>query len=177
MIIYDLTKTLTSGMEVYPGDPEVDITPYMTIDKGCRVSRISMGTHSGTHVDAPAHFLADGATVDALPPERFMGTAVIVRDGVTVNVQQDDIALIVGTPEYELLARLAEIGVKAVGTELASIDTDGRAHTMLLGRGIVIYENLAGIEEISEERGYFIGLPLKISDGDGSPVRAVFVVD
>lgn len=69
-MIYDLTRILVSGMPVYPGDPEVQIVaggapPW-------RVSALHLGSHSGTHVDAPLHYFADGRGINAFPPERFV---------------------------------------------------------------------------------------------------------
>ena len=76
--IVDLSHPVEEGMPVYPGDPEVRIRPATTIDEhGYAVLHVRMGSQSGTHVDAPYHFLADGARIDEVPLDRFLGPAVI----------------------------------------------------------------------------------------------------
>lgn len=78
--LVDLTRPIQSGMPTYPGDPEVSITPQATHEAdGYRVSEIHLGTHSGTHIDAPAHIVPDGATLDAYTPDDLRFTARVVR--------------------------------------------------------------------------------------------------
>ena len=75
----DLSQPLYEGMPVYPGTPAPDFSTVATVAaNGYRVKKIAMNTHVGTHMDAPAHMLAEGMTLDALPLERFMGRAAIV---------------------------------------------------------------------------------------------------
>ncbi|WP_276273875.1 cyclase family protein [Haloarcula litorea] len=74
----DLTQPVESGIPTYPGDPPVSVEPHATHDAdGYRVSRLSLGSHAGTHVDAPSHTEADGDDVDDLPVGRFAGDAVV----------------------------------------------------------------------------------------------------
>lgn len=71
----DLTHPIEAGW-TYPGDPPVRIEPHATHERdGYRVARLGMGTHAGTHVDAPAHTEPDGATLAAFPVDRFRWTA------------------------------------------------------------------------------------------------------
>lgn len=77
--IVDLTHPLVSGMQIYPGDPEVRITPATSLDaEGVVVHALHLGTHSGTHLDAPSHSIADGATVDRLDLGRLVGPLQVV---------------------------------------------------------------------------------------------------
>ena len=78
--IYDISLPIVSGGLVYPGNPEITITPQQEIAKGAgaNVSSLAFGSHTGTHVDAPKHFFDDGPGVDALPLEVLMGPAVVV---------------------------------------------------------------------------------------------------
>lgn len=77
--LIDLTQPVRSGMPVYPGDPPVDVRTCATHEThGYAAARIELGTHSGTHVDAPFHFFAGGATLDAYPPSRFFGTGAVL---------------------------------------------------------------------------------------------------
>ncbi|KAJ7634729.1 hypothetical protein FB45DRAFT_671027, partial [Roridomyces roridus] len=77
--IIDLPHTLESGMQVYPGDPTSSCSPAASIAKdGYAVCSLSLGSQTGTHVDAPAHFFANGQTISQLPLAIFMGRAVVV---------------------------------------------------------------------------------------------------
>jgi len=76
--MWDLTHELGSGLP-YPGDPQAAVTPHATLDAdGYRAAEIECSTHSGTHVDAPAHLLADGATLGAYDVETFAFDARVV---------------------------------------------------------------------------------------------------
>ena len=79
MEIIDLTKPLDENLSVYSNeaysDPPLQIEPWCTIEEqGFKVSRISLGTQTGTHIDAPAHFIAGGATLEALSLQALMGS-------------------------------------------------------------------------------------------------------
>lgn len=76
MKIFDITVPIKNGMTVWPGQPVVDIHPLQTVNmNGSMVSSIHLTSHTGTHVDAPAHFLDGGETVDLISPHVFIGTA------------------------------------------------------------------------------------------------------
>lgn len=80
MRIYDLSLPLQEGMSVWPGDPTFRLERWSMLQaNGANVSRLELGTHTGTHVDAPAHLLPQGATVDALPWEALLGPAWVVE--------------------------------------------------------------------------------------------------
>ncbi|KAI0764368.1 putative cyclase [Trametes elegans] len=75
----DLTHTLDDNVQIYPGDPAFSCCPALTISKdGLNVQSISMGSHTGTHVDAPYHFFENGAHVDSIPLSAFVGNVVVV---------------------------------------------------------------------------------------------------
>jgi arylformamidase len=77
--IIDLSLPLENGQLSYPKDPPIRIVPHRTIaSSGCNVSSLAMGSHQGTHLDAPYHFIEDGARLDAIPLERFCGPARLV---------------------------------------------------------------------------------------------------
>lgn len=87
----DLSHRLADGTQVYPGDPAVSLTPHATVaDDGYRVTRLSLGTHAGTHVDAPAHTEPDGDPIDAFPIERFRFDALVVS--VAVDAAREPIS-------------------------------------------------------------------------------------
>jgi kynurenine formamidase len=74
----ELSHTLETGMPVFPGDPEVRLDDAAQ-DDPWRVLRLSLGSHSGTHVDAARHFVPGGSTIDRYPIERFVVQAVVAR--------------------------------------------------------------------------------------------------
>lgn len=79
MRILDLSVPITTGMPVYPGDPQVTVVPALTVAAdGVNVLHLDMGSQSGTHVDAPSHIDDALPTLDELPLERFVGAAVAV---------------------------------------------------------------------------------------------------
>ena len=81
MPIYDVSVPLSAATPTYPGDPGIEITQWLHLAKGdaANVSLINFGLHSGTHVDAPAHFIAGGARVDSLPFDSLLGVADVVE--------------------------------------------------------------------------------------------------
>ncbi|MGE4553798.1 MAG: cyclase family protein [Desulfovibrionaceae bacterium] len=77
--LVDLSHPVAPGMPVYPGDPAVAFDPALGLAAdGCRVLRLTLGTHTGTHLDAPAHLLETGATLDALGPARLAGPGLVL---------------------------------------------------------------------------------------------------
>lgn len=79
MTLLDLTRPIEDGMQTYPGDPAVSVTPASKMaDDGARVSALSLGSHAGTHVDAPAHTQPDGATLGAFDLSAFRFDARLV---------------------------------------------------------------------------------------------------
>jgi arylformamidase len=79
MTIYDISVPLCSTMPTYPGDPGVEISKWMTLESGdaANVSFIKFGAHTGTHVDAPAHFIAGASPVECLPLDVLVGRALV----------------------------------------------------------------------------------------------------
>jgi arylformamidase len=87
MSLYDLSVAVRARMPVYPGDPPVDIDTPVALAKGdaANVSRLRLGAHTGTHVDAPAHFLAEGRRVIDLPLDALIGEARVIEIPETVR--------------------------------------------------------------------------------------------
>ena len=151
----DLSHFVQAGMPVFPGDPTPEFVRVSEIqDKGYRLTRIVMGSHTGTHIDAPSHMLAGGAPVDKVPLDRLMGDAVVLdvtqmkpgegifpRDMPLDEVRQGDMVLLCtgmgahwGDARYltnypylevEGARALLERGVKAVGIDWLSIERYG----------------------------------------------------
>jgi len=77
---YDLTQLITQEMPVYPGDPQPEFKPIATIEKEkVNVTRIVVGSHTGTHVDAQKHFIASGNSIDREPLDKFIGEAITLN--------------------------------------------------------------------------------------------------
>lgn len=81
MKLYDVSVSLSGATPTYPGDPGIKIEEWLTLANGdnANVSFMHFGVHSGTHVDAPAHFIAGGARVDSLPLDSLIGEAEVVE--------------------------------------------------------------------------------------------------
>jgi arylformamidase len=92
MTIYDVSVPLSAATPTYPGDPIIEIKSWLQLDGGdaANVSLLHFGAHSGTHVDAPAHFIAGGSKVEALPLESLMGEATVVEVPTDMMAIDDD---------------------------------------------------------------------------------------
>lgn len=78
----DLSHAIRPGMPVFPDDPQVSIQPAATVSvDGFEVHELHLGTHSGTHVDAPSHVIPDGYTADAIGLEDLIGAAIVLQTG------------------------------------------------------------------------------------------------
>ena len=80
MRTYDITLTISPELVVWPDDPPVEIHRTSKIEEGAEsnVTRINMSVHTGTHIDAPYHFLKDGQKIDEIPVHRFIGRGILV---------------------------------------------------------------------------------------------------
>ena len=187
-MIYDVTKELFEA-EVYPGDPIPAIEKVLSLDKAqpdtCQLSKITMGSHSGTHIDAPAHFYAGAKDVSEIPLEKCIGRCRVVSCNGKVNKEQIsqwlsdgiDKVLIHGTVviDPESAAYMAEKKVSCLGVEMSTIasgDDQIAVHKILLGAEIVIIEGLV-LEQVPDGIYFLSAVPLKMKGSDGSPVRAL----
>jgi len=107
---YDLSHLIYQDMPIYPGNPHPQFQPFYTLEKDkANVTRLTLGSHTGTHVDAPKHFILNGNSVDKIPLEKLMGEAIIldvsekaVAEGIT-NVDLDIYSEIVRHGDIVLL--------------------------------------------------------------------------
>ncbi|MCX6377431.1 MAG: cyclase family protein [Armatimonadetes bacterium] len=207
MTIHDISIPIREGMPVWPSDPPVEITPSSRISQGggANSSILRFGTHTGTHVDPPFHFVEAGLTVDRIPLETLVGECLVceVPDAPVIEVEHLEAASIPdGTlrilfktrnsglwrePEFrtdytylspEAADWLVRRGIKLVGTDYLSIDkfkSGGHAvHLRLLEAGVIVLEGL-DLSEVAGGTYTLVCLPLKITDGDGAPARAILI--
>ena len=193
MEIFDVSVPVRTGMVTYPGDPEVLLERAKSIAEGAtaNLTRIDMGAHSGTHVDAPVHFLEGRAGAESLPLEALLGPCVVVE---VAGLTESDVAvapegverILFKTPNSQLWARdefpeefarldgagarlLVERGVRLVGVDYLSVG-DHDAHRALLGAGVVPLEGL-DLREIVAGEYFLVCGPLKLVGSDGAPAR------
>lgn len=92
MKLYDISLPISNDLPVWPGDPSVSLMMTSSILKGdqCNITKIQMGAHAGTHIDAPYHFLKDGATIGTIPIETFIGSCFVVELDAEVLIEKKD---------------------------------------------------------------------------------------
>ncbi len=196
-MILDLTLVIDERTPVFPDDPLQEIQQIATIkEKGWNEKRLAFNSHFGTHIDAPFHMLVYGKKLDEFPLETFFGEAVVidVRGQKEIHaelheVKKGDIVFFCtghsknvysdyfyNNPvlSEETARKLVEKKVKIVGIDSFSPDNHPfTVHKILLGKDILIVENLVNLEKLAGERVECVILPLKIKDADGAPCRVV----
>ena len=202
--IFDVSVPLSPALPTFPGDPafQMEFTHRIADGQPYNVARITLGTHAGTLVDAPYHFLADGSTVDHLPLEILMGKARVVAVSARDKVDRtdlealdlrDDIRVLLKTrmsgqlrvSEFQedfvyltpdAASYLVQAGIKLVGIDYLSVEKyqskEFGAHHTLLSAGVVIVEGL-DLSGVAPGEYEMTCLPLRIAGADGSPARVV----
>jgi arylformamidase len=203
MELIDITVPIREGMVTYPGDPSVHMERVSSIEKGdvANLTRLDFGVHSGTHIDAPVHFIDGGKSVESLPLDVLLGPVEVVEAALDGgDVAEEDVARVPGEAERvlfktrnsELWAKdefdesfakltesaaraLVERGVRLVGVDYLSVG-DPAAHHALLGAAVVAIEGL-DLRGVEPGRYRLVCLPLKLEGSDGGPARAVLIRD
>jgi arylformamidase len=177
MKIVDLSQPLFDGMDVYPGDPEVHIKQIHNLDKeGWRLRYLQFSTHIGTHADALYHMKINGITIDNTPINRFIGKTVIVK---TTDTFPKGMGLafrdkILDVDLFEKIKAAKPLFV-VVGDKC---DFELEMERKLLNAGIITMAGLVNMHKLPKNKPFmFYGVPLKIKNGDGSPIRAFAVLD
>lgn len=177
MKIIDLSLEIHSGMPVFPGDPEVHIKQIHSLDKeGWRLRYLQFSTHIGTHADALSHMDEKGVTIDRMPIDKFIGKTIIVRSSDTFP-KRIGLAFMEGMLGLNIFDKIKDAKPLFVlaGNEC---DFELEMERKLLQAGILTMAGLINMEKLPKNKPFmFYGVPLKIKDGDGSPVRAFAVVD
>ena len=184
MKINDVTRTLAHGTYVYPGDPEFIRIPLKSGQSF--ISALSFGTHTGTHIDAPAHCFPAAASVAEIPLKKLITTAELVSFGAVFSCTTPAVLFRSGfvgveeanTASYPTLstdeaASLVACGVEVVGSDTPSIG-DGEVHRNFLKMGIIIIEML-DFTAVLDGVYRMVALPLKIAGADGGHARVVLL--
>ncbi|HZN12309.1 MAG TPA: cyclase family protein [Blastocatellia bacterium] len=205
MKIYDITVAISDDLPVYPGDPPVEVRRLLSLEAGdmARVSHLSCGTHTGTHVDPPSHFVLDGTPLDELPLEVLIGPARVVDVGDAPVIDREALsrADLEGVTRVLFKTRNSRLWREAREFAADFVYLETAAAEALVARGV----RLVGIDYLSVERFNFeqptthlallsrevivvegldlsavapgdyelICLPLRIRGGDGGPARVV----
>lgn len=175
MKIIDLSQPLYSGMPVFPGDPEVVIEQQQTFKKdGWNMKRVNINLHDGTHLNVPIHGTKDGRILDTYKIEDFVGKCRLYKKPSDI---QKGIGIIFGNQniDWKTAKLIAEKRPKFVGLS-SKFEFEVDIEKFLLEKGIVSFERLANTDKLPSEF-VFYGVPLKIKDGDGSPIRAFAVLE
>ena len=191
MKIIDISRELLST-PVYPGDPETRVQNIRSIEMGdlYNLNALYTSLHTGTHVDAPLHFLEDGESIDAFPLEKFMGSVTVVtlpHGPITGEVVEQyfpkhPTKLILRTKSDNVFfggaaEDIASLGYDLLGYDRPALGGDNEAacHRALLSGGTVLLENLDLSDVEHDGEYYLVALPLKADGLEASPVRAVLL--
>jgi len=197
--IIDITRTIGQDTVVFPGDA----APFVAQARcdGYTLSELTLGSHSGTHIDAPLHFFDGRKSLDTIHVERFFLDAdvVAIKSQVAVTVAElkgrkidQGQAILFKTRNSDLprdrfcedfvyikpdaAELLVDMGVSLVGIDYLSPDRYGDmdfpVHLTLLGAGVLILEDI-DLRAVASGRYRLVCLPIKTHQADGAPCRAV----
>jgi kynurenine formamidase len=198
MKLIDLSVTVNSNTPVFPGDPHVKIEKVNFFEKGSfEDHQISLGNHVGTHIDAPSHMVEGGKNLKDFPIEKFVARTVCldVREGFSLDEVKKTVPGVeavlfytgmsqkYGNEQYfedfptvptEVAQYLSELSLKMVGVDTCSVDGGEpfEGHKILLGRDILLIENLTNLEKLLGKKFKLYAFPLKL-EIDGAPARVV----
>ena len=170
MKLFDITVKLDENTPIYEGDPKFSVEAFRVIDEdGYHISKLRMGSHSGTHIDAPEHYVRSGKRACDLPLKSTVGPCVVLDRIDDYKGQADKILLRHGHLTLSQAEKLIDAHVTLVGTVHMSIGEDD-VHQTLLKNECVILEKL-DLSKVENGNYFLSAAPLKI-EADGSPVRA-----
>lgn len=207
MRIIDVSVTVHPGMHVYAGDPPVRIERVSSLEQGAlaNVSRLDFGAHTGTHIDAPAHFIDGASGADALDLDALLGPAFVID--ATAATTDIDAAFLSALPIPSGTERLifktqnSRLWERAAfASDFIGVRADAAEELVRRGVGLVGIDYLSiapksdpapthrtllaagvvileGLNLRSVEAGPYdlVCLPLRIAGADGAPARAVLI--
>jgi len=196
----DVTIPMRPGMTVWPGDNEFHFDPVKRTSEGApyNLSKLSLSAHTGTHCDAPWHFLNDGKKLDELDSSVFFGNALLLDFRGAGSIHAADLPrtplprrvlfrtrnsdIPDGAPfdagfvglEADAAARIVADGVRMVGFDGPSVGSHhcvAEAHLILLGAEVFLVENLR-LAQCDAGEYECVVLPMRLTGADGAPCRA-----
>jgi arylformamidase len=203
MQIIDISIPIGNKTLVHPSEDFLKIEPNRRFEKdGVRTSKIIIGSHTGTHIDAPRHFLEKGKGVDQIDLEKCMGPTQVIEIPKNVKIIEKEhleekinsprilfktknslllnkpytknfTSLGVSGAEYLIEREVVLVGIDYVGIE-ASGSPGHPVHTKLLGNEVVIVEGL-NLSKVTEGKYELRILPLSLTNLDAAPARAVLI--
>ena len=205
MKLYDISLDIHAAMHVYPGDPKFHSSNVKSIENGdlFECSRISLSNHTGTHVDAPSHFVKGGMTITDIPVEVMNGRVRVVEISDTEKVDVSELQQLVRMDDFRILFKtknslvwnshkhfykdhvyltpeaaryLSENGIKLVGFDYLSVDRhgdDSYPAHRALLENQVVIVEGLNLSEVEQGEYDFICLPLRLKGLDAAPARAL----
>ncbi len=205
MTIYDISVPINNRMVSWPGDPGVRVERVLELAQGdpATVSHLSMGSHTGTHVDAFSHFKREGKPLDAMDLSIYVGEAVVVEIADPKRITARELSGFDWTGVERVLFKtrnssrewynepfdesfvhispdgadfLIEKGIRLVGIDYLSVEgyhADGAPCHHRLMDHGIYIVEGLYLKNIQPGRYELICLPLKVEDGDGAPARVV----
>lgn len=209
MKVIDLSLRISKSLKVFPGSPQPCFVPWTNFSRhGYDSEAVFMSTHTGTHMDAPSHFVKGKPSIDRIPASRFVAEGVVVRirkkanelvrvaelrghgirenDAVVIatgwenhvrakNYMRENPGLSAGAARYLVSRKVSVVAIDGPSID-AGADVAFTAHKVLLGKNILLVENLCNLENVPKKRFTFVMAPLKLKGSTGSPVRALAVI-
>ena len=203
MKIIDLSVPIDQNTPAYPGDPKVELNEIAKIEShGWNEKRLSMNSHSSTHIDAPFHMIENGKKLSEYSLDRFYGDGIVIKavgkktlgkellkgkeikgkivlfmTGHSKKLYQnyfDDYPEITTELAEEIVNQKASI----IGVDFASPDKEPyNLHKLLFKNDILIIENLCNLDKIKKEKFKIMAFPLNLQNADGAPCRVVAMED
>ncbi|MFQ5913925.1 MAG: cyclase family protein [Nitrospinota bacterium] len=201
MALIDLTHPLSNKLPVYwPWHPKTDLSPCASYEENkCLVHRLTVGTHTGTHIDAPSHFYAGTPNIDELPLGLWVSEARVVdftgkRECEEINraeMEAKDIEQGVGVivrtgwsryhgredyyQTYPPISKEAGTYLIECGIPYLAADTpfNWAIHEIFLSSGKPLITNLNNLDRITRPRVRLYAFPLLLEGADGAPARVI----
>ena len=201
--LWDISPAIHPAAPVFPGDTPYSQEWVASIGPGCpvNVSAIHLSPHVGAHADAPLHYDPQGAAIGMVDLNAFLGPCRVIHAigcGPLIEWQHIEHAINASLPQRvlvrtyqqaptgwapdlaayapETVQRLADLGIQLIGIDTASIDPASSktldSHMVIRQRNLRVLENLV-LDDVAEGDYELIALPLKLTEADASPVRAI----
>jgi arylformamidase len=200
--IIDISLPIAEGMILYPFNPLVELegpngdTSFLT--------KITLGSHTGTHLDAPRHVFPDGKGVETLGLSALVGPCRVIdlsevdggittqdlekqhvkpHERILVKTKNSHIGFEQFRPDFIFLEGsaaeyLGSLPITLFGIDYISVkeyeSSDDRAHTALLSQDIPIIEGI-NLDSVKPDNYFLVALPLRFGEIDGSPLRAILL--